>query len=187
MTNHYSHYVNGKKEVVTQNTNNSWAVRKSLHKATVSGAVRLQTQKKVSLKDALNTDWHLIADKDIRKAIKNLIEQYHKFDIKIILKYFKDRKNKLGEKDISKVMVYYTPEVPELSASRVMLNDTFDEKKINAVTDSGIRNILINHLKANDNNPKLAFSPDGIIRMNQNLKELNGGKDHKPILKVRIS
>ena len=57
----------------------------------------------------------------------------------------------------------------------------------NAVTDSGIRNILINHLKANDNNPKLAFSPDGIIRMNQNLKELNGGKDHKPILKVRIS
>ena len=187
MTNHYSHYVNGKKEVVTQNTNNSWAVRKSLHKATVSGAVRLQTQKKVSLKDALNTDWHLIADKDIRKAIKNLIEQYHKFDIKIILKYFKDRKNKLGEKDISKVMVYYTPEVPELSASRVMLDDTFDEKKINAVTDSGIRNILINHLKANDNNPKLAFSPDGIIRMNQNLKELNGGKDHKPILKVRKS
>ena len=70
MTNHYSHYVNGKKEVVTQNTNNSWAVRKSLHKATVSGAVRLQTQKKVSLKDALNTDWHLIADKDIRKAKK---------------------------------------------------------------------------------------------------------------------
>ena len=187
MTNHYSHYVNGKKEIVTQNNTDSWAVRKSLHKATVSGAVRLQTQKKVSLKEALNTDWHLIADKDVRKAIKNLIEQYHKFDAKIILKYFKDRKNKLNEKDISKVMVYYTPEVPELSASRVMLDDTFDEKKINAVTDSGIRNILLNHLKANDNNPKLAFSPEGITRMNQNLKELNGGKDHKPIIKVRKS
>lgn len=60
-------------------------------------------------------------------------------------------------------------------------------KKINAVTDSGIRDILLNHLKANDNNPKLAFSPDGISRMNQNLKELNGGKDHKPIIKVRKS
>jgi Uncharacterized protein conserved in bacteria len=187
MTNHYSHYVNGKKKIVSQNSTDSWAVRKSLHKATVSGAVRLQTQKKVSLKDALNTDWHLITDKEVRKAIKDIIAQYHKFDAKIILKYFKDRKNELNGKDISKVIVYYTPEVPELSASRIAIDDTFDEKKINAVTDSGIRNILLNHFKANDSDPKLAFSADGISRMNQNLKKLNGGKDHKPIIKVRKS
>ena len=36
-----------------------------------------------------------------------------------------------------------------------------------------------------DNNPELAFSPDGIDEMNRNIKALNGGKFHQPIYKVR--
>ena len=42
------------------------------------------------------------------------------------------------------------------------------------------------HLKANDNDPDQAFSPDGIDQMNQRITELNEGKPHKPILKVRV-
>jgi CRISPR-associated endonuclease Csn1 len=36
------------------------------------------------------------------------------------------------------------------------------------------------------NNPDLAFSADGIDEMNRNIIELNGGKYHQPILKVRV-
>ena len=40
--------------------------------------------------------------------------------------------------------------------------------------------------KNTKHNPQLAFSPDGVNELNKNIKELNGGKDHKPIYKVRL-
>ena len=184
MTNFYWHYENGKKVLARQTQGDGWAIRKSLHKATVSGAVRIQTKKTVRLSDALD-NWHLIADKELRKDIKRLIKAYHKFDKKTILRYYKDRQNKLGKKDLSKVEIYYTPAVPDLSASRVMLDTSFDKKKIESITDSGIRKILLRHLANNENDPKIAFTPEGIANMNRQIKELNDGKDHKPILKVR--
>lgn len=58
-------------------------------------------------------------------------------------------------------------------------------KKIEGITDTGIQKILIAHLKAKDNNPEIAFSPDGIDEMNRNIVELNNGKFHHPIYKVR--
>ena len=59
------------------------------------------------------------------------------------------------------------------------------EDRINKITDSGIRKILLAHLKACGNDPELAFSVDGIERMNANIATLNGGRRHEPILKVR--
>ena len=49
---------------------------------------------------------------------------------------------------------------------------------------------MLSHLKKyNDekgkSHPEVAFSSEGIVAMNQNIKELNGGKEHKPIYKVR--
>ena len=38
----------------------------------------------------------------------------------------------------------------------------------------------------NQDNPNLAFSPDGIDEMNRNLTTLNDGKYHQPIYKVRV-
>jgi len=186
MTNHYWHYVNGKKVLEKQESGDGWAIRKSLHKATVSGAVRLQQVKKVRLAEALK-DWHQIKDKDIRAAIKEVIGMYKGFDEKIILRYFKDRKYMANGKEISKVEVYYLPEKAELSATRNVLDTSFDKKKIEKVTDSGIRAILLRHLENNGNDAKIAFSPDGIETMNRNIKLLNNGKGHKPILKVRVA
>ena len=40
-------------------------------------------------------------------------------------------------------------------------------------------------MQAKGNNPEIAFSADGIDEMNRNIVELNGGKPHKPIYKVR--
>lgn len=190
MTNYYWKYVDGKKQLVKQTKGDGWAVRKSLHKATVSGAVRLQSKKTVKLKEALESI-SAIADKEVRKAIRDVIKLYNgRVDNKTLLKYFKDRQYKVGNKDISKVEVYYLPEQPDMAATRVTVDTSFDQKTINAVTDSGIRAILTRHLQnykdeAGKDHPELAFSPEGLARMNENIQALNGGKPHKPIIKVR--
>ncbi|MCG2462820.1 type II CRISPR RNA-guided endonuclease Cas9 [Flavobacteriaceae bacterium F89] len=59
------------------------------------------------------------------------------------------------------------------------------ESKISKITDTGIQKILINYLKSRNNNPELAFSPEGIEDMNKNITQFNGGKFHHSIFKVR--
>ncbi|MCO6173684.1 type II CRISPR RNA-guided endonuclease Cas9 [Flavobacterium sp. NRK F10] len=59
------------------------------------------------------------------------------------------------------------------------------ENKINKITDTGIQKILINYLESKDNNPELAFSPEGIENLNKNITQFNSGKFHHPIFKVR--
>lgn len=59
------------------------------------------------------------------------------------------------------------------------------EAKISKITDTGIQKILINYLISKDNNPELAFSPEGIEDMNKNISNFNDGKFHHPIFKVR--
>ena len=42
------------------------------------------------------------------------------------------------------------------------------------------------HLEANGNDANIAFSPEGIERLNENMQTLNDGKYHQPIYKVRV-
>ena len=190
MSNYYTHYVNGKKVIDKQTKGDSWAIRKSMHKATVSGFINLQQSKIVKLSDAIS-QWQNITDKELRKEVASLVNQYGRFDKKILVKYFKDRKNLFNGKDISKVKVYYYSGTNKpLTATRVAVDESFDIKKIETISDSGIKKIMLAHLKKYDDekggtHPEIAFSPEGIVSMNQHLTELNGGKDHKPIYKVR--
>lgn len=186
MTNFYWRYEDGKKVLTRQTVGDGWAIRKSLHKATFSGAVRLQDKKNVKFSEALK-DWHQIADKQVRKAIKDVIALYKHYDINIINQYFKDRGYKIGDKDISKVELYVIPQEPTLSSTRKLLDDTFDEKTIQSITDSGIRSILQRYLTYKGGDPKIAFSPIGIAELNKNIKQYNNGHDHKPILRVKKS
>ncbi len=186
MTNFYDHFENGKRVKVKQENGDGWAIRKSLHKATVSGAVRIQRKKKVKLADALD-HLNLIVDKEVKKDIKGVIAQYHKFDPKTILKYYKDRKYLIGKKEIKQVEIWDTPtpEKADYSAVRVNLDSSFTKEKIASITDTGIQKILLAHLANCNDKANEAFSAEGIAAMNKNIKALNGGKDHKPILKVR--
>ena len=190
MTNHYWHYENGEKVHALQTKGDGWALRKSLHKATVSGPVRLQTKVKEKLALAL-THVNMIVDKDVRKAIRDVQQMYKgRADDKTILKYFKDRKYMAGDKDIRTLEVWCTPKVAEHSAYRVNIDASFNHKMIEQVTDSGIRKILKHHLdnytdSAGKEHPEMAFSPEGIVAMNENIVSLNGGHPHKPIYKVR--
>lgn len=183
-TNKYQAFDNGKKILKVQSKGDTWAIRKSLHKDTVYGKVSLQKKKKVKLREALDAP-ETIVNKQLRHEIKQLSSAYGKFDPEKINKYFKDRKYLYENEDIRKVEVYYFE--TDKAAVRKPLNTTFTEKVIKeSVTDSGIQKILLNHLAAKENKPELAFSPEGIEEMNQNITMLNEGKLHQPIASVRV-
>ena len=182
-TNIYTKYENGKKIKVNQKGLN-WAIRKPLHKETVFAKVSLRKRKIVRLSEALK-DWEKIVDKKLKQEIKRLTCQYGKFDVDTILRYFKDRKYQFGEVDVSKVEVYYFDE--ENAAVRKNVDTSFTEKFIQeSVTDTGIQKILLNHLATKGNKVEIAFSPEGIEEMNKNIVQLNEGKLHLPIFKVRV-
>lgn len=178
-----------KKEIVKQAGDN-WAIRKPMHKETVSGSVSLRKIKTgVSLSNAIDNP-EMIVDKSLRKKIKQLIKE--KNDKKKIQTFFKSLENKWDDKDVTKVDLYYFDN--DNVASRTKLNESFTSKVINeSVTDTGIKKILLKHLeKYNETvgakiteHPELAFSPDGIDELNKNIISLNNSKFHHPIIKVR--
>lgn len=186
-TNYYVHFdESGKKVLEKQINGDSWAIRKPMHKDTVFGKVNLQKVKEVRLSLALDTP-KMIVDKKLKEKVLQLYS--YKYDKKRIDKYFKENASLWKDLNLSKVAVYYfTNDCTEpLVAVRKPLDTSFNAKKIKeSVTDTGIQKILFNHLSNNQDNPNLAFSPDGIDEMNKNLTALNDGKYHQPIYKVRV-
>lgn len=151
----------------------------------------MRFKKKVSLSVAIDQPENIV-DKQLKREIKNL--QKEKFDKKQILKYFGNLNYRWQGKEIKQPEIYYfSNDKVEMTASRVNLDTSFGTKKIESITDTGIQKILKNHLSKFDENvngtiiehPELAFSPEGIEEMNKNIRELNDGKPHKPIIKIR--
>ena len=185
-TNRYQHYENGKKTIIPQKKGDSWAIRKPMHKETVHGEVNLRDIKTVQLKEALKNP-KAIVERDLKKKLKELLAQ--NLNEKQIKKYFEDNKDIWQDVDLKKIKVYYFSKETKnrFFAVRKLLDSSFDRKKITGnVTDTGIQKILLRHLEANRNNAELAFSPEGIEAMNKNIIELNDGKWHQPIYKVRV-
>jgi CRISPR-associated endonuclease Csn1 len=189
-TNYYQHYNNeGKKVLIKQEKGDSWAVRKPMHKDTVYALVRLRKIQDVRLSEVLKNPQSIV-DKDLKNKIMELLIKG--FDEKKIKKYFEENKDVWAEVNLSKISIYYftnvtDPEKERFFATRKSLDTSFDRKKIEeSVTDTGIQKILLCHLEKKENNPELAFSPDGIDELNRNIKELNGEKNHQPIQKVRV-
>jgi CRISPR-associated endonuclease Csn1 len=88
-----------------------------------------------------------------------------------------------GKVDLPWVKV---PKGKILTATRKSVDTTFDLKTIAAITDTGIQKILKNYLAYKNNNPEIAFTPEGLEEMNANIKQYNDGSTHQPIRKVRI-
>jgi CRISPR-associated endonuclease Csn1 len=177
-----------KKELIKQTKGDNWAVRKPMHKDTVSGLVQLKFKKMVSLSAAID-NWEMITDKVLHHKIKELAVSG--YDKKKIIKFFKDIENKWLGDDISRVEIYYWDK--ENVASRVKVDESFSTAKIASITDSGIKKIMLTHLqKFNEEkngkiveHPELAFSADGLDEMNRTIAELNDSNPHHPIYKVR--
>jgi CRISPR-associated endonuclease Csn1 len=176
------------KVIKRQEKGDSWAIRKPMHKDTVFGSIDLRFKKTVTLSAALDNP-EMLLDKSLKAKVKELVKQGKTKEEQ--LKFFKESDFKWNEKDISKVEVYYFDK--ENVASRVKLDDSFYTAKIETITDTGIQKILLKHLSNYNESkgekiiehPELAFSPEGIDVLNQNIKSLNNGKPHQPILKVR--
>ena len=184
-TNTYTHIENGKKEPAKQSGCN-WAIRKPMHKDTVFGEVNLRKIKEVSLNEAIKVPKRIVV-KDFKLKLQELLNQG--YDVKKIKKYLEANRDIWQDINPSKVKVYYfTKETKErFFATRKPLDISFDKKKIEeSITDTSIQKILLRHLELKDNDPKLAFSPDGIDEMNRNIIQLNNGKFHQPIFKVRV-
>ncbi|WP_415060958.1 type II CRISPR RNA-guided endonuclease Cas9 [Flavobacterium sp.] len=113
-----------KKVLVSQTKGDSWAIRKPMHKETVSGKV-----------------------------------------------------------DLPRIKV---PKGKILTATRKAVDTSFTPKVIESITDTGIQKILLSYLNGKDNDPELAFSPEGMEDLNKNIEQYNDGKKHQPIYKVRI-
>ena len=174
-----------KKKPVPQEGAN-WAIRKPMHKDTVFGEVNLRRIKTVSLNEAIKNPSRIV-QKEFKAKLNLLLKQG--YDAKKIKKYFEENKDVWQDINLSKIEVYYfTKETKNrFFATRKPLDTSFNKKKIEeSVTDTGVQKILLRHLETKENNPELAFSPDGIDEMNQNIVHLNGGKYHQPILKVRV-
>lgn len=199
-TNTYTRIENGKKER-TKQTGCNWAIRKPMHKDTVFGEVNLRKIKEVSLNEAIKNPSRIV-DKEFKYKLQELLKEG--YDAKKIKKYLEVNRDIWQDINPSKVKVYYfTKETKDrFYATRKPLVEIFksilkenkiDEKNKKTkdiieekITDSGIQKILMKHFEQKGNSPDLAFSPDGIDDMNRNIVQLNNGKFHQPIHKVRV-
>lgn len=173
-----------KKQLIAQKGKN-FAIRKPMHKETVSGKVRIRATKTVSLNVAIDGQFTLVV-KSLNKKIKKLRRKG--FDNKQLRKYFKGLNYQFNDKNINKVEVYY---FIEATATRTELNDKLTAKQLEKVTDSGIKKILERHLQNYLNETdvpqfELAFDKEGIDQLNKTIVQLNVGKPHQPIYNVRL-
>ncbi len=192
-TNRNVRFKNGEKVHIKQEGLN-WAIRKPMHKDTVYGEVNLRKIKQVSLNEALK-DTSRVVHKEFKHLLISLLKKG--YDAKRIKKYIDDNSDVWQDINLKKIDVYYfTKETKDRFFATRFLSDLVSYfsgitkeseaiKKIDAITDTGIQKILWAHLKSKNNNPELAFSADGIDEMNKNIVQLNNGKEHKPIYKIR--
>lgn len=198
-SNRYFIFQNGRRTLVKQEKGDSWAIRKPMHKETVFGEVNLQLKRPVKLKEAIQNP-SAIVDREVREKIKEKLSLH--YSEKDLLTYFEKNADTWPEVKNGKVEVYYhTMEDLDANgqpkaryfATRKALIDIVGgcativdaEKAIKSITDSGIQSILRAHLAAEGGDPVEAFSADGLERMNQNIRQLNGGHFHQPIKRVR--
>ncbi|MFC3810351.1 type II CRISPR RNA-guided endonuclease Cas9 [Lacihabitans lacunae] len=193
--NKYEKIIDGKKTKVTQTKGENWAIRKPMHAETVSGKVLLKRVKetKVSISSVLE-DINLVVDSEIKKILKEKATFYNG-NLSGFKKHLKESPIIIDKEKIDKVEIF---EFIEATATRKKLDTTFDEKRILKITDTDIQKILLNHLAQGEYQNvrdekknlipahELAFNEEGLAALNQNIVELNGGKKHQPIKKVRI-
>ena len=178
-----------KKELVKQTQGNNWAIRKPMHKETVSGFVKIKKIKKGTSKLLSYLDkGDLIVNKSIREKVKSLSVIFDG-DLKRIKKHLKETPLLINQSEVTNVRVFEW--TANATATRVVLSEKFTRKQLEAITDSGIQAILETHLKnyIDDTNVErfdLAFNTDGVEALNKNIQLLNNGKKHQPIYKVRL-
>ena len=97
----------------------------------------------------------------------------------------------MHKETVSGKISFEAPRGKIATAVRTSLTEIKNRKHLDKITDKGIVKILENHLKnyiddKGKEDFENAFSPEGVEQLNKNIVELNGGKNHQPIYKVRL-
>ena len=125
------------------------------------------------------------------------------YDSKRMSKYFSENQasfgaiKQSGKSGVLRAAVYVFSSDPgekRMSATRKSLVNYFSDtkadgyaKKIENITDSGIRKILIAYMEKYGNTLEEPFSPEGVEFLNAHVCELNDGRPHMPIRCVRVA
>ncbi|UZD24555.1 type II CRISPR RNA-guided endonuclease Cas9 [Algoriphagus halophytocola] len=98
----------------------------------------------------------------------------------------------LHKETVSGIYRIDTPKGKIATAVRTSLSEIKTDKHLAKVTDERIREVILpNHLakyRTGEDKPdyERAFSSEGIEDLNKNIRELNNGKCHQPIFKVKM-
>lgn len=191
----YTRYVNVdgvmKKEKVRQTKGLMLAPRMSLHNSTYYGLARVRSKKEETISKAIS---HIenIVDKDIRRELLKVKKQYGRlYTEERMQSYLKGQKYKICGKDVSKVEVFNGYEEfcvsrkspGEMNFSDKKKDEDKNKKKLSKIKDEELRKIISSHYYKY--NSADAFLPQGLRDMNEHIADLNGGKRHKPIKKIR--
>lgn len=185
-SNHSLRITEGKKQSVAQTKGDSWAIRKSMHKETVYGEINLRRVKTAALKEAMLHPQQIVHHELKKKINELLLAGYNEKQIKAYFTKYADAWQDVNLKKIE--LYYFTRETGDrFFATRKPIDTSFTKEVILAkIADTGIQKIMLRHLDRYHGNAEQAFSPDGIEEMNRTLCELNDGKEHQPIYKVRV-
>ncbi len=178
------------KRLIPQDDSKLFTVRKSLFKEPF-GIIYQAEYKDYELNDAIKIQYDYltnrkdnfqkrIADKYLRNKVNELIKNCE-YDLNQTLDYLK--KNPLKDSNgnqLKKITILY---FKEYTAKRVPLDDSFDIKKIQKIPYSNhpknyLVNVLKEHLKSFDDDPKEAFTGEGLEQLYKKLG--------KPIRRITI-
>lgn len=168
------------------NGNYQWVFHKPWPKLTEDSLSNLQTT--------------VVSFKQDRRVINKTNNKTWKYELEkgVWRKVLKPQegKNWAIRKPMHKQKVYGKVEIPTpkgkvATAVRSPLSGIKTRKQLESITDISIQKILKNHLlnyidDQGEEDFEKAFSDDGILTLNKNIRQLNGGKAHQPIYKVRI-
>jgi len=167
--NRYTKYVQNEKgewvkKLVEQTKGELYAVRKPLHKETISGKVNFREYKKVNLEEALKQIDNL-ADRAIKKQLRDLQAQFEG-DVKKIKAAVKANPLKdVNGAVVEKIMAW---DWKPYSLNRVTLDASFTKDKIDKIAEydnnkqKGLKYQLYQHLAKYEDNPKQAFTGEGL-------------------------
>ncbi|MFC5872419.1 type II CRISPR RNA-guided endonuclease Cas9 [Chryseobacterium arachidis] len=167
----------------------NYNVRKRLHEDKFYGKVKLQNKiTTLSLEKALIEKYDLVDDELVKEI--DVLKNNDGKSVKEIIELLNNKYAKVSvyEKFVATRFGNNLESFSQIPSDKII-------KVIQSITDTGIQKILENHLdnykEVINDKPKFdtenAFSSDGIKELNKNIIELNNGKFHHPIYKVRTS
>jgi len=152
-------------------TEHKVAVRKELSPALFSSTEKKKASEKIK---------ESISNTVIQQILLKHLNNYNTVNVSIFVVL--DKPEILKDEKIKK-------DIKKLKSENKNLIEYFQKEKINKKNEVEIFISKAKMVFSEDNiieNPDLAFSPEGIEEMNNNIIELNSNKRHKPIYKVRI-